>query len=97
MRTKLFHTVLPFALMLPAVGALLLPAMSSAGQDLTLEQLPEPVRATVDREAKGGQITDIEQDREGGQVIYEVEFTLEGKSYELDVAADGKLLERRLD
>jgi hypothetical protein len=97
MRSKFFHKLLPFALMLPAVGALMLPAMSSAGQDLTLEQLPAPVRATVDREAKGGQITDIEQDQERGQVIYEVEFTLEGKQYELDIAADGALLERRLD
>jgi len=77
--------------------ALLLPAVSHAGQDLRLDQLPEAVRATVDREVKGGQITDIEQDQEGGKLIFEVEFTFEGKEYELDVGADGALLERRLD
>lgn len=81
-----------------AVTATLLTALPShAGTDLTLEQLPANVRATVERETKGGQITDIERDREAGKVIYEVEFTLDGKSYELDVAEDGALLERRLD
>jgi len=71
--------------------------MSLAGKDLTLQDLPAAVRTTVERETKGGQITDIEQDDEKGQVIYEVEFTLEGKRYEIDVAADGKLLKRHLD
>ena len=78
-------------------AALLVSALSYAGDDVTVEQLPPAVRATVDRETQGGQIKDIERDREGGQVVYEVEFTLDGKAYELDIAEDGKLLERRLD
>jgi len=76
---------------------LLTTSVCLAGQDVTIDQLPEAVRATVDRETKGAQITDIERDAERGQTIYEVEFVLDGKEYELDVAADGKLLERRLD
>jgi hypothetical protein len=86
---------LPTLFTLPAI--LLTTSLCLAGQDVTLDQLPAPVRATVDRETKGGQITDIESDRERGQAIYEVEFVLDGKEYELDIAADGKLLERRLD
>jgi hypothetical protein len=68
-----------------------------AGQDVSLDQLPAPVRATVERETKGGQITDLERDQEHGQTIYEVEFALDGKQYELDISAEGQLLERRLD
>jgi uncharacterized membrane protein YkoI len=79
----------------PAI--LLATSLAAAGQDVALDQLPEPVRATVDRETKGGQITEIERDTERGQTIYEVEFVLDGKEYELDIGADGKLLERRLD
>ncbi len=94
MRSVVVSAWLPGALF---AALALSPALSRAGQDLTLEQLPAPVRATVERETKGGQITDIERDHEAGQIIYEVEFTLEGKSYELDIATDGKLLERRLD
>jgi uncharacterized membrane protein YkoI len=37
------------------------------------------------------------RDHEQGKVIYEVEFISGGKEYELDIAEDGKLLERRLD
>lgn len=76
---------------------LLSTSLALAGQDVTIDQLPAPVRATVERETKGGQITDIERDSERGQTIYEVEFVLDGKEYELDIAEDGKLLERRLD
>jgi hypothetical protein len=78
-------------------AAILVPTLSFAGQDVKLEELPPAVKATVEQETKGGQITDIERDNEKGQVIYEVEFTSEGKEYELDIAEDGKLLERRLD
>jgi uncharacterized membrane protein YkoI len=78
-------------------AALLLPALGQASQDVTLEQLPPAVKATVERETQGGQITEIEREDEQGRVIYEVEFTSGGKEYELDIAEDGKLLERRLD
>lgn len=85
------------------IGALILPAalccttLALAGQDVTLDQLPPAVRATLEKETKGGSIKDIEKDREGGKEIYEVEFTLDGHDWELDIAADGKLLEKRLD
>jgi hypothetical protein len=89
MRAALFATVFQAALVFPSV--------SWAGQDVPLDKLPGAVRATVERETKGGKIKDIETDHEGGQLIYEVEFTLDGNDWELDIAPDGKLLERRLD
>jgi hypothetical protein len=79
----------------PAI--LLTTSLCLAGQDVALDQLPAPVRATVERETKGGQIKDIERDLEGGKTIYEVEFMLGGQEYELDISADGQLLERRPD
>jgi uncharacterized protein YpmB len=75
----------------------LAPATAIAGQNMTIEQVPPAVRATIERETKGGAITDIEKDREGDKDIFEVEFTQDGKKYELDIALDGTLLERRLD
>jgi hypothetical protein len=76
---------------------LLTTSLCLAGEDIALDQLPPPVGATVERETKGGQIKDIERDLERGQTIFEVDFVLDGQEYELDVSADGKLLERRLD
>ena len=78
-------------------AALITPALSHAGQDVSLDKLPPAVRATVERETKGGQITEIELDREQGKVVYEVEFKANGKKWEIEIAEDGTLLERRED
>jgi uncharacterized membrane protein YkoI len=71
---------------------------ASADVNVTLEQLPEPVRQTVLKEVKTGQITDIERDdRKDGSVVYEIEFVFEKVEYELDVAPDGKVLKKVVD
>jgi hypothetical protein len=83
-----------------AAGALALafvPGSASAGTDMKLEELPPSVQATVKREVKTGTITDIEKDTEQGKEFFEVEFDLGGKSWEIDVAPDGKLLQRHED
>jgi len=76
-----------------------MPAVALADdEDLTLEELPEPVRQTALREAKDGTITDIERDTEGGVTVYEVELReKDGKKFELDISADGTLLRRHRD
>lgn len=81
------------------VGLLLLPATVLADdEDLTLEQLPEPVRQTALREVKDGTITDIEREIERGVEVYEVEFIEKsGTKLELDIAEDGTLLRRHRD
>jgi uncharacterized membrane protein YkoI len=71
---------------------------ASADATLTLEQLPESVRATVRKEVGAGQITDLERDdRKDGSTVYEVEFVLDAIEYELDIAPDGKLLKKVVD
>jgi uncharacterized membrane protein YkoI len=73
-------------------------AVSADDEDLTLEELPEPVRQTALREVKDGTITDIERDTERGVTVYEVEFMeKDGKKLELDIGADGTLLRRHRD
>jgi hypothetical protein len=79
------------------LAAVLVPEPAMAGTDVKLEDLPAAVQKTVKREVKNGKITDIERDDENGKQIYEIEFDLDGKSWELDVAPDGTLLERHAD
>lgn len=68
-----------------------------AGEDVAFESLPAPVKTTVLREVKGGEILDIEKDMKRGKVVYEVEF-LDGKiEWEIHVAPDGTLLKRKED
>jgi hypothetical protein len=87
-----FRTIPIFALLVALPGVAL-----ADDDDVTLNQLPPPVKATVQREIKGGQILDLERDTKQGKVVFEVEFVEGGKNWEIHVAEDGKLLNRRPD
>jgi uncharacterized membrane protein YkoI len=89
MRTLLYSLVL----LLGATST----SIASADEDVSLEELPAPVRETVDREVGHGVILEIERDHERDRSVYEVEFRLDGIKYELDVAEDGTLLRRHRD
>lgn len=91
------HWTVLFGMALGLAAPLALtPTAMADSQHVTLEQLPDPVRATVTRETEGGTIKDIEKETKGGQTVYEVEFTpKEGaRKVELKIAPDGKVLER---
>lgn len=66
--------------------------------DVTLDQLPEAVRRTVESEVGDGRIAGIERDDDvSGAPLYEIEFFQGGSKYELDVDSDGTLLQRHRD
>ena len=65
-------------------------------QKMSVDQLPAPVKATLEKEAKGGSIGDVtmEQDKKG-RTFYEAEIhTPKGKDRYVHVNADGKVLKR---
>lgn len=63
---------------------------------LTLEQVPAPVRATMQRESEGARIVAVEKETEDGKVQYAADL-LKGKDKsEIKVAEDGKFLGREL-
>jgi len=72
-------------------------SFAQADEDVKLEDLPAPVKQTVQRETKGGTITDIERQRDRNSVYYEIEYTVGNQDWELDIAPDGKLLRREKD
>jgi uncharacterized membrane protein YkoI len=64
-------------------------------QPVTMEELPAPVKATFEREAKGGKIEELRKEtRKNGKVIYEAEIIKNGKGREIEVNAEGKVVER---
>jgi hypothetical protein len=79
-----------------AVAAMTVTSLAAA-QPIKFQQLPAPVQATVTREIQGGTIHEIELENKRGIVSYEIEFYLANVKYELDVAADGTLLGRKVD
>ena len=66
-------------------------------EEVTLEQVPAAVKATILKESAGGKITEIERERKNGTTVYEAEFLLDGKEIEIKIAADGALLGREVE
>jgi hypothetical protein len=71
--------------------------INAKGNEIKASDLPEAERATLEKEAPGAEIEEIEKEEENGQVIYEIEVKIDGKEMELEIAADGTLLEKEGD
>src|SRR5262245_59451850 len=79
-----------------AFGAGTAPAVFAAGdeQKMALDQVPAPVKATFEKEAKGGTIGDVVKETEKGKTFYEARITHNGKDMYVHVREDGKVLKR---
>jgi hypothetical protein len=65
--------------------------------EVKLQDCPEPVQATLKREATGGSIEKIQREREDGREVYEAEIEIGMHEYQAAVLADGTLLKKMLD
>jgi len=63
-------------------------------EQVSIDQVPAGVKATILKEAMGGVVKEIERETEKGKTIYEAEIIIDGREIEIEVAADGTLLER---
>ena len=64
-------------------------------QSVTMADLPASVQKTLKREAKGGKIEELRKEtRKDGTLVYEAEVVKNGKGTDIEVNADGKVLER---
>lgn len=55
-------------------------------------ELPAAVQATVQRQASGREIVDIDRETHKGRTVYEVEFRQSGKNEEIVIAEDGSVV-----
>src|SRR5262249_22790179 len=62
-----------------------------------LADCPKAVQDTMTKEAQGAQIGVIDQEQENGNVTYETDVVINGRNYEIKVAADGTLIGKKLD
>ncbi|MHC4219518.1 MAG: hypothetical protein ACYSU7_13825 [Planctomycetota bacterium] len=64
-------------------------------EQVTLDQVPKAVQATILREAGDGIILEIVREIEGDRVVYEAEILFDGvEIVEVEVATNGRVLER---
>ena len=70
--------------------AVVICAMAYAGkdskdEDLSLDQVPAAVKATILKEAQGGEVEEIELEDENGENLYEAKVVIDGQEYELKI------------
>ncbi|MFQ6133455.1 MAG: PepSY domain-containing protein [Armatimonadota bacterium] len=95
-----WHWVLFAGIALVAVLAIGLAAWSGGDDDeeqVSLDQVPPAVKATILKAAEGGTITEIEVETENGQTVYEAEVIIDGKEVDILVAPDGALLGKEVE
>jgi len=82
----------------PGVGLiqdeeLVLTGYSKAKEEtVSLGDLPPAVRATIEKHAGGGKITEIEKEMVKGSLVYEAEVVVNDKEFDILVSATGKYL-----
>lgn len=76
-------------------GAVLTAVLAAGAQEkkIARKDLPAAVAATVDRETKGATVKGFSSEREHGKTTYEAETVVNGKTRDIEVAADGTLTE----
>jgi hypothetical protein len=76
-----------------ALAGALMVAPLHAGDDVPIEQLPEPVRQAVEDRFPGAQFRSAERETDDGATYYEVEIVHQGREYEVDVTPEGRILD----
>src|SRR5262245_47927766 len=69
--------------------------MHERGQTITMSDLPPAVKATFDKEAKGGTLEELRKDTlKDGKTVFYGEVVKNGKGTDLEVSDSGKVMHR---
>jgi hypothetical protein len=78
---------------LVASGLLLAGTASAQEKKIKRSDLPPAVEKTVAVQSAGATIRGFSTEKEKGQILYEVEMTVNGHSKDISIAADGSIVE----
>jgi uncharacterized membrane protein YkoI len=73
--------------LIDAAGAIL-----EIEEGTTLNEIPGPAKAAIEKAATGGKVTKVETVTKGGVTNYEAIITKSGKNSEIKVKADGSII-----
>jgi hypothetical protein len=82
----------PFVAM-AATGLLLAGTASAQEKKIKRSDLPPAVEKTVAAQSAGATIRGFSTEKEKGQILYEVEMTVNGHSKDISMTADGSIVE----
>ena len=89
------------------LAALILLSLASAGckeqiaawkereQQIAMRDAPASVKATIEQEAQGGSVREIEKSTEGGKTVYTAKVVANGQEQETLIAEDGQVIRRQ--
>jgi uncharacterized membrane protein YkoI len=66
-------------------------------KQISIEQVPALVQATILAQANGGTVGEIEMETANGRTIYEADVTINGQEVEIKVAPDGTLVAKNAE
>ena len=64
---------------------------------MSLEELPEAVRATLLKEAPNAEIKELEKETEDGRTQYAADVVIDGQLFDIEIAPDGTLLQKEVE
>ena len=64
---------------------------------VAFDKIPAPVQETFNKESGGVAIKEVDQEKSEGKDVYEGDAVIGGTNYEIVVAADGKLVSKKID
>lgn len=97
MRWKLALILVLGVMMCLAASVAIMAEKGHKGQEVTIDQLPAAVRATLESQAQGGTIEEIEKKTKGGAEIYFAEVLKDNQKLEVKIAADGTLIKSEVE
>jgi hypothetical protein len=69
-------------------------AAEAGEKKIRLEDAPQPVRATIDRELQDAKLEDIAVKQKQGRTVYETDIIRKDGTYEVNIAEDGSVISR---
>jgi len=76
-------------------GSAVAPALAgSGGEKVSMDQVPAPVKATIEKEAKGAGVADVTKETKNGRTYFEAQIKQKGLDRYVQVSPEGKVLKR---
>ncbi|MHC4214621.1 MAG: PepSY domain-containing protein, partial [Planctomycetota bacterium] len=85
-------TISLFYIILLSIG---LTAIPGQAEDVSLSDVHQAVRQTIERELKGFKVDNVERDEDDGKIVYELEVENNDQEIQLKINRDGTLLEKQ--
>jgi uncharacterized membrane protein YkoI len=62
-------------------------------EKIPVDKIPKKVMDAIKNRFPGAEITSAEKEKEGGDIVYDIELKQKGRKYEMDIKEDGTIIE----